>query len=184
MTHVDRRPGVRPRLTLGRRMDNFARASFPASITVLLMLLIETPLVFSGQATLLPATAIGGVWFWSLTQPDYLPPPVVFLIGLLLDLLGYLPPGVGVLTLLCVHGVALAFRRFLAQRGFAWVWLVFAAVAAGASLLVWLLVMLLTLRLFSPDPAILQASISIAIYPFLAVSLGVAQRSITSSGQA
>ena len=113
-------------------MDNFARASFPASITVLLMLLIETPLVFSGQATLLPATAIGGVWFWSLTQPDYLPPPVVFLIGLLLDLLGYLPPGVGVLTLLCVHGVALAFRRFLAQRGFAWVWLVFAAVAAGA----------------------------------------------------
>ena len=41
----------------------------------------------------------------------------------------------------------------------------FAAVATGAALSwLWLLVMLLTLRLFSLDPAILQASISIAIY--------------------
>ena len=75
---------------------------------------------------------------------------MVFLIGLLMDLLGYLPLGVGVFTLLAVHGVALALRRSLPHRGFAWIWIVFAGVAAAASLMIWLLVMLLTFRLLSP----------------------------------
>jgi rod shape-determining protein MreD len=183
MAHVDRRPGVRPRLTIGRRLDIIARVSFPACITVLLMLLIEAPLGISGQATLLPAIALCCVWFWSLVQPDHLPPPMVFLIGLLLDLLGYLPLGVGVLTLLCVHGVALMLRRFLAQRGFLWIWLLFALVATVASLLIWLLVMLLTLRVFSVGPAIFLATLAIAIYPLVALPLAAAQRSIINAGQ-
>lgn len=184
MPPVDRSPGVRPRITRGHRLDMVARVSFPAGVTVAMMLLIEAPLLISGQAAMLPAIAVGAVWFWSLTQPNYLPPPVVFLLGVLLDLLGYLPPGVGVLTLLCVHAVALAFRRFLDQRCFVWIWFVFALVACGASLLVWLLVMLLTPRLFSPAPAIFQAAVSIAIYPLLAVPLAAARRSILNAGPA
>ena len=184
MAHVDRRPGVRPRLSVGRRLDTAARAAFPTGATVLLMLLMQAPFGISGQQALLPAVAVCNVWFWSLAQPEALPPPVVFLIGLLLDLLGYLPPGVGVLTLLCVHGVALALRRFLLQRGFASTWLVFALVAAAASLLIWLLVMLLTLRLFSPGPAIFQAGLTAAIYPLLAIPLAAAHRSVTNPGRA
>ena len=46
-----------------------------------------------------------------------MPPPVVFVLGLLLDLLGYLPLGVGVLMLLVVHGLALRWRRFLVRAG-------------------------------------------------------------------
>jgi rod shape-determining protein MreD len=184
MEPFDRRPGVRPRRTLGRRLDAVARASFPACITVLLMLLIETPLGLSGQAVLLPATAVCGVWFWSFAQPDHLPPSVVFLIGLLLDLLGYLPLGVGVLTLLCVLAAASVSRRFLAQRGFLWTWCAFALVASGAALLIWLLVMLLTMHLLSPRPALFQAVLTVAIYPLLAVPLAAARRSITDAGTA
>lgn len=182
MAQYDRRPGVRPRTTLGRRLDIIARGAFPACMTGLLMLLIETPLGIDGQQALLPAVAIGGVWFWSLVQPEHLPPAVVFLIGLMLDLLGYLPPGVGVLTLLCVHGVALALRGFLAQRGFLWFWLLFTPIAGAASLLIWLLVMLLTMRLLSPAPALFQAILSFAIYPLLAVPLAAAQRWMTNAG--
>ena len=117
MAHIDRRPGIRPRASLGRRLDIAARVSFPACITVLLMLLTQAPLGLPEQAALLPAVALGCVWFWSLFRPDAMPPPVVFLIGLLLDLLGYLPLGVGVFTLLAVHGVAVAMRRSLSARG-------------------------------------------------------------------
>jgi rod shape-determining protein MreD len=178
MAHFDRRPGVRPRLTLGRRLDIMARVSFPACITILLMLLIVAPMGIQNQPVLLPAVAVACVWFWSLVQPDNLPPPIVFLIGLVLDLIGYLPVGTGVLTLLCVHGIALRLRRPLAPRGFALIWLAFAPVAAAASLLIWLLVMLLTFRLLSPDPAIFQAVLTIALYPALAVPLAAAHRSI------
>jgi rod shape-determining protein MreD len=177
MAYIDRRPGIRPRRTLGRRLDIAARVSFPACITILLMLLTEAPLGIPGQATLLPAVALCSVWFWSLFRPETFPPPVVFAIGLLLDLLGYLPPGVGVFTLLGVHGVALALRRGLARRGFVWIWLVFGVVGCAASLLIWLLVMLLDFRLPPPQPAAFMAVLTIALYPVLAVPFAWALRS-------
>jgi rod shape-determining protein MreD len=184
MAHIDQRPGIRPRASLGRRLDILARCSFPVCITILLMLLTQTPLGIPGQAALLPAVALCCVWFWSVFRPDALAPPVVFLIGILLDLLGYLPLGVGVFTLLAVHGVALSMRRSLSRRGFAWIWIVFAGVAAAASLLIWLTVMLLTLRLLSPDPAIFVAILSVSIYPLLAIPFAGAHRSIADPGRA
>jgi rod shape-determining protein MreD len=184
MAHIDRRPGIRPRASLGRRLDILARAGFPACITVLLMLLTQAPLGIPGQAALLPAVALCCVWFWSIFRPDALPPPVVFLTGLLMDLLGYLPLGVGAFTLLAVHGMALAMRRGLTRRGFGWVWIGFGGVAAGASLLIWLLVMLLTFRLLSPYPAIFVAVLTVAIFPVLAVPFGSAHRSFANPEQA
>ena len=110
MARSDQIPGIRPRATLGRRLDIAARWAFPATCTILLMLLTETPLGIADQAALLPAVTLACVYFWSLFRPAAMPPPVVFVIGLLLDLLGYLPLGVGVLTLLVVHGLALRWR--------------------------------------------------------------------------
>jgi rod shape-determining protein MreD len=184
MAHIDQRPGIRPRASLGRRLDIAARFSFPACATVLLMLLTQAPLQIREQSALLPAVALCCVWFWSLFRPDAMPPLVVFVIGLLMDLIGYLPPGVGVFTLLCVHGVALATRRSLSRRAFAWIWIVFGGVAAGASALIWLLVMLLTFRLLSPDPAIFIAVLTAAIYPVLAIPFAGAHRSIASPERA
>jgi rod shape-determining protein MreD len=184
MAHIDQRPGIRPRPSVGRRLDIFARFSFPTCITVLLMLLTQAPLQIPGQAALLPSIVLCCVWFWSLFRPDALPPPVVFLIGVLMDLLGYLPLGTGVFTLLAVHGVALALRRSLSRRGFAWIWIVFSAVAAAASLLIWLLAMLLTFRLLPPSPAIFIAVLTIAIYPVIAIPFAGAQRSIANPERA
>ena len=58
MAHIDRRPGIRPRPTFGRRLDIIARISFPGCITILLMLLTQMPLGIYGQAELLPAVAL------------------------------------------------------------------------------------------------------------------------------
>jgi rod shape-determining protein MreD len=184
MATIDRRPGIRPRASLGRRLDIVARVSFPACITVLLMLLSQVPLQITGQAALLPAVTLCCVWFWSLFRPDNMPPPVVFLIGLMMDLLGYLPLGVGVFTLLAVQGVALALRRSLSQRGFIWIWVVFGAVAAAASLVIWLLVMLLTFQLLSPYPAMFMAVLTIALFPVVAIPFSAAHRSVADPDQA
>ena len=180
MAWIDRQPGIRPRQSLGRRLDAAARVSFPAGLTILLLLLTEAPLGITGQAALQPALALSCVWFWSLHQPQFMPPVVVFVIGLLLDLVAYLPFGVGTLTLLSCHGIAIALRRFLLPRGFAVVWLAFIPIATGAALLMWLLVMALLFRFLSPAPLFFQAVLTIALYPALAVPLGAAQRSITS----
>jgi len=180
MPWIDRQPGIRPRQSVARRLDIAARVSFPAGLTVLLMLLTEAPLGLTGQSALQPAVALGCVWFWSIHRAHLMSPPVVFVIGLLLDLLAYLPFGVGTLMLLSCHGIAVVLRRVLLPRGFGVIWLTFIPVAAAAALLTWLLVMVLMVRFLSPAPVFLQAIITIALYPALAVALGVAERSVTN----
>ena len=184
MAYSEDRPGIRPRQSWGRRLDVAARHAFPASCTILLMLLCQAPFGIADQAMLLPALTLASVWFWSLFRPAAMPPPVVFLIGLLLDLLGYQPLGVGVLTALTVHGLALRWRRRLAQQGFFVIWLVFALLAAPASMLSWALTMLLSFRLLPPGPALFQAVLSAALYPALAVPLARAHRTIADPERA
>jgi rod shape-determining protein MreD len=174
----DRTPGIRPRPTLGRQLDVMSRATFPFACTLLVMLLAMAPFGFAGQAMLLPAIALPCVFFWSLFRPSAMPPPAVFLIGLFLDLLGYLPVGAGVLTLLVLHGLTVRWRRFLARQGFTLVWVSFAGMAAGAAALLWALASLLTFRLLPPGPALFLFTLTIAVYPAIAILFTAAHRSI------
>lgn len=180
----EQRPGIRPRQSLGRRLDTTARHAFPASCTILLMLLSQAPFGIVDQAVLLPAVTLASVWFWSLFRPAAMPPPVVFLIGLLLDLMGWQPIGSGVLILLLAHGLALRWRRMLGPLGFVAIWLAFALVAAGAAALEWVLTALLTWRLMPIAPAAFQAVLSVTAYPALAVLFARAHRSVADPEQA
>ena len=148
------------------------------------MLLTGAPFGIADQAALLPAVTLASVYFWSLFRPAAMPPPVVFLIGLLFDLLGYLPLGVGVLTLLIVHGVALRWRGALTRQGFLSVWLAFAGVATGAALLGWALTALLSFRLLPLGPALFQAVLTTALYPALAILFVRAHRTIADPERA
>jgi rod shape-determining protein MreD len=184
MATPDQTPGVRPRVSLGRRLDIAARHIVPASCTALLMMLTEMPLGIADQAALLPAVTLACVYFWSLYRPAAMPPPVVFLLGLILDLLGYLPLGVGALTLLIVHGLALRWRRVLTRQGFLLVWLAFAGFAIAATTLSWALTAVLSFQLLPLGPALFQAVLATALYPALAILFIRAHRSVADPDHA
>lgn len=184
MDSADRRPGIRPRQTIGRRLDATARACFPATCTALLMLLTQTPFGFADQAVLLPAVTLACVYFWSLFRPASMSPPVVFAIGVFHDLLGYVPVGVGVLTLLAVHGLAVRGRRVLVRQGFVVVWLALLALAACAAALSWALESLLLFRPLPPWPAMFQCALTAALYPALAILFIRAHRSLADPAKA
>jgi rod shape-determining protein MreD len=181
---IERTPGIRPRPTLWRRLDGMARAAFPVACTLLMMMVAAAPLGLPGQAQFLPALTLASVWFWSLYRPASMPPAVVFPIGLLLDLLGYQPVGVGVLTLLATHGFAVRWRRALGRQGLALVWLAFVGVAAGAGALGWALTSLLTFRLLPPSGAALAWALAVATYPALAILFARAHNGLADPGRA
>ena len=117
MALSDRTPGIRPRLTIGRRLDIAWRYAFPGTASLTLMLLSLAPFGLWGQAALLPTVALTCVWFWSLFRPEAMAPPMVLALGVLLDLIGILPLGVGALTMLTTHGIAQRLRHFLSRHG-------------------------------------------------------------------
>jgi rod shape-determining protein MreD len=149
-----------------RRLDRFARAAFPAVVTALLMVLASAP---AGLPAAGPAIAFAAVFFWSVFRPAILPPPAVFALGLLQDLLGFAPLGTGVLTLLLVHGLALRLRGFLARRSFVVVWLACGVTSLLAAALGFVLHAALTFTLPGWVSALAFAGLATGLYPVLAL---------------
>jgi rod shape-determining protein MreD len=150
----------------------------------LLLLLTAAPLGLPGQAQLQGAVALACVFFWSLFRPGSMPPAVVFLLGLLSDLLGLTPPGVLVLVLLAARGMALRWRRVLAGQGFLVVWLAFVVVAAAAAALEWLTISLLSLRRLPGNAVLFQLVLAAGLYPMLAAVFTRAHRGLANPDQA
>jgi len=180
----ERRPGIRPRPTLGRRLDAAARCALPAAFCVLLILLLCAPLGLPGQAALLAPALMAGVFFWSVFRPTSMPAVVVFALGLLSDLVSMSPPGIAILTLLVVHGVGIAWRHALARQGFLVVWLVFLLVASVAILLDWALMCGFTLRLLPPAPSLFEMALAAGIYPIFSALFTWAHRSVADPTRA
>ena len=158
-----------PSPSLLRRVAAAARALLPPFATTLIMVAAAGP---TGMPALVPAVALPQVVFWSIFRPNAMSPPAVFAVGLLLDLLTLAPLGTGIFTLLVAHGLAVAWRRFLARQGFPIVWLVFAGFAAGAAALSYLLTAVLSVSLPPVRPMLGQAALTIALYPPFAYVLG------------
>lgn len=154
-----------PAAGLLRQIDALARAALPGGLTALLLVLAAVPVGLFG---LVPAVALPCVFFWSVFRPAALPPPLVFALGLLQDLLTAAPLGAGVLVLLVVHGLAARWRPFLARQSFLVVWLAFLAFTAGAAALGGALQALLAWRTLPAPPGFWQAMLTAGLYPLLA----------------
>lgn len=152
-----------------RRIEGLARALLPPLLAGLTLVAAAGP---TGMPALVPAVALPQVFFWSIFRPGAMSPPAVFAIGLLLDLLSLAPLGTGVFTLLVAHGLAVAWRRFLARQGFLSVWLVYGGFALGAAALGWLLIAILSFSLPPPGPMLTEAALSVGLYPLFAFVLG------------
>jgi rod shape-determining protein MreD len=167
---------MRPRLTALQRIDRAARTALPTTLAVALLVLSGVPLGLPGLRGLAPAFAVPIVFFWSIWRPALVPPPAVFALGVLADLLGAAPLGVSSLTLLLLAGLVDARRRLLARQTVLGVWVLFVPYAALTLGLSWLLTSLLSLRIMPPEPALLQWALTVALYPALAFVMGRADR--------
>ncbi len=165
-------------------MDVASRYALPGAQTVAVLLLLSAPLGLPGQAQLQPAWTMACVYFWSLYRPASMPAPLVFAIGLLLDLLAQGPVGIQVLVLLLIHAAALGARRALTRSGFVVVWLAFTGLAALAALAEWVLVCALTWRAVPPWPGVFELGVAVGLYPVVAVYLITLHRGRAAPEQA
>ncbi len=180
----ERRPGIRPRPTIGRRLDAAARRSLPVAFSLGLVLLLCAPLDLPGQQALLPGATMSSVFFWSVFRPASMPAPMVFALGLLYDMLSFSPPGIAILTLLVVHIIGLGWRHGLARQGFLPVWVAFVLVAGAATLLDWALACGLSLRLLPVQPALFALALAAGTYPLLSALFAWAHRGIADPSRA
>lgn len=164
------------RVGILQRLDLLARGLAPLAITFLLMLLSVTPLRSPEVAPVMPALVLTAVYYWAIFRPDLMPVWLVFVLGVLHDLLVGGPLGLGAALLLTAYFAIAAQRRFFAHATFAMLWAGFVLVAAMALAVEWLAGSLLAGRLVDPAATLLRYAATIAAYPCLAWLFGRAQQ--------
>jgi len=164
-----------------RRLDSLARAAMPFVIAAVLMMLAAAPV---GVPSAVPAVALPCVFFWSVFRPAAMPPPAVFGLGLLQDLLTFSPLGIGVFILLLVHGLAMRWRRHLARQSFLVVWLAFCGFATVASGLGFALQAVLAWMVPPIVPGLHLLGLSTGLYPALAFLLTRTHAAIRAADEA
>jgi rod shape-determining protein MreD len=147
------------------RLDQTGRNIAPFAVTVALMLFGMVPLRLPSYAAVAPMLPLMALYYWVIHRPDLLRPSVAFGLGLLQDLLSGTPLGMTPLIYVLVYWVVLTQRRFFLGTSFTMLWFGFALIALGASVVGWLAWSILNLRLLSPDPALMQAVMTIAVFP-------------------
>jgi len=180
----DRLPGIRPRPSFWRRLDEFSRLCFPAGCTLLLILLLEAPLGLSVAPQLQSALTLASLFFWSVHRPTSMPPWVGFGLGLLIDLFQMQPIGLSSLVLLLVIGTARNWRHDIRRQGFVLGWVGFAITAVGAVAIVYLVSSLLRLSLLPVSPCFGELVLALVLYPGLSLLFAQAHRSAAAPEQA
>ena len=150
----------------------------PAALAVLLVMLVNMPVSFTGGLLPAPALALACVYFWVLVRPDLMPPFAVLLLGLLEDLLSGGPPGLWAAGFLAAYWLTDRQRETFAGLsglgalvGFAGAMLFAGAVAYGLDTIVYL-------RLAPLPPLLLESVSTVVFYPLIAISMGWIHRRI------
>ena len=153
---------------LWHRLDLLARQLTPAVLTLVLVIIYVMPLHIPGFSRVAPLLPLMAVYHWAIFRPRLLPAYLVFLIGLLQDVLTGAPIGVNALVLLAVHGAVLSQKKFFIGKSFYILWLGFSVIAAGALAVNWVLISVLNLTLVEPRTVIFQYLLTLGFFPAIA----------------
>lgn len=161
-----------------QRFDLALRSAAPIALSLLILLFSHIPVGLPGAVSFTPFLPLVCVFYWGVHRPDLMPGWAVFVLGLLHDILSGGAFGVGTFTLLASYGLVATQRRFLVGFGVGLLWLSFAVLALLASIMVWLLTMMVLGVLLNPAPLAYQYVLTVAVYPLLAWVFARTQRRV------
>ncbi|GJL96015.1 MAG: hypothetical protein DHS20C05_24200 [Hyphococcus sp.] len=160
---------------MGYRAENLLgilKATTPMLLGMIGVIILALPLrLFEGIGPT-PIIPLVVVFFWSIYAPDYLPSVSVFFIGILQDLLTGGPLGLWAVVYLVTQFVVMSQRAYFHGREQKVVWLGFALVAGGVSLMVWLVMSLMSGVLLPVRTLLGQMAATVLIYPLFGIAFG------------
>jgi rod shape-determining protein MreD len=150
-----------------QRLDLSLRAAIPSISAVLLTLLSVSawPLPYLGPVR--PVLGFIALFYWAAHNPALFPPVVAFAVGLMNDSLNGWPLGLSALLFVGAHQVICRRRTLFAGHSFLLLWFGFALAAALLMFVQWILMGLLRWQVTPFLPVLLQALLTIVLFPLL-----------------
>jgi rod shape-determining protein MreD len=163
---------------LSYRANRAFRRLLPCLITLFLAFIAYVPTGIHGFAYVSPSLVFISVFYWSIHRPYLMPAPLVFLFGLLLDILSGGPIGMSSLLLLAVHAVCVSQRRVFVGKAFMLTWWGFILIAIGAAIFSWIVACVYYFSFIGLETVFIQLMLTLCVFPILAWGFGRLQNSL------
>lgn len=160
------------------RANKVFRGLLPSLLTLFLAFIAYVPTGIHGFSNVTPSLVFISVFYWSIHHPLLMPAPVVFLLGILLDILSGGPFGMSSLILLAVHGVCISQRRVFVGQAFILNWWGFLLIAIGTAFASWLVACIYYFAYVRPETIAIQLLLTLAVFPVFAWGFGRLQNSL------
>jgi len=167
---------------LWQRLDQSARLVLPCATALVFVLLgaMTWPLPYFGEVA--PPLALIAIYYWAIHRPDLFSPAMAFFVGLLNDVLHFLPLGLSALLFVGAHQFVFSQRRFFAGHSFYMMWWGFALTILLAMLVQWVFLSLFRWQMIPFMPVLLQVVLAIVLFPLPCWVLIRLQRAVLSAG--
>ena len=159
-----------------RTATAFGRGALVLVVLAGLFLLNLVPLNLGHFDSLRPPFLLMAVFYWTIFRPALLVTPIVFILGLLMDIVSGWPPGVSALLLVCVQWVTLAQRKFFMGQSFMTVWWGYFLISIIVGLLQWAVFSLFALDWLPVMPVVAGVVLGGLLFPFAALPLYLVHR--------
>jgi len=159
-----------------RRAETAGRLMVPHLLLLALLLfnVVALPLVPTGAVK--PQFVLMAVYYWAIYRPTLLPPFFCFLLGLIMDVLSGMPPGINALILVMTQWLVRDQRRFMMGQPYSTIWAIFGLVCVIAIGLQWALYGLVHAQWSPLMPVFSGALVSMLLFPFITLLLVAAHR--------
>ncbi len=152
-------------LPLGEQVRRGVQGITPVVVVLVLILLSVVPFEIPDLARITPLLALTAIYYWSVYRPTLMPVVVVFILGLLQDLLSGGVIGLTALVFVVVRELSVSQRRILAGNPFFISWSGFGLITIGAELFRWAIGSIFFERMLDLGPVAASAALTIALYP-------------------
>ena len=155
-----------------KKIEDYGRLFIPHMLLLILFILNITalPSLIPGYS-LKPQFVLMAVYYWAIFRPTLLPPSFCFLLGLLMDMLTGMTPGVLALVFVITHWIARDQRRFLMGQPYLTNLAVFGVLASLSTIMQWGLYGLAHMRWDDLLPSMSSALASTLLFPFVTLLL-------------
>lgn len=168
---IDSRPDI-------SKPEMYLRLCIPHVVTFLLVMLNLIATNVPMMQSMKPDFVLIAVYYWAVYRPALIPPAVVFVIGIFMDLLSGTYTGLYALTYISVQWLVRNQRRFLMGQPFFTLWLGFAAVCSVVEFLQWSVYALTQDVPPEIAPVLIQLGASVFMFPFIVLALFLVHRGL------
>ncbi len=166
------------------RLEAVARRSLVFASALLALLFDLLPLPNAAPYAVAPLSTLAVLYHWTVHRPDLIGPGAAFLLGLLRDLAGGLPAGLHALVFLLVPAFLRKVPRGSLQRSLPMCWLFLLPIVIAAGAVRWSLAALLWWQPAPARPFVLEALLTWAFYPVIALLLAPVGRLLPKAARA